>query len=42
MKIWLSTLAWKLSVLLGINRLQPIPIPTEEQQRRLAAQQRRR
>jgi hypothetical protein len=42
MKMWLSTLAWKLSVLLGAHRLQPIPVPTEEQQRRMAAQQRRR
>ncbi len=42
MKMWLRTLAWKLSVLLGTTRLQPIPIPTEEQQRRMAAQRRRR
>ena len=42
MKMWLQTLAWKVSVLLGVKRLQPIPIPTQEQQRRMAAQQRRR
>jgi len=42
MKMWLRTLAWKLSVLLGTARLQPIPIPNEEQQRRMAAQRRRR
>ncbi|MGH8434452.1 MAG: PA1414 family protein [Pseudomonas sp.] len=43
MKIWLHTLAWKLSVALGLSeapRLQPIPIPSEER-RRLAEQRRR-
>jgi len=42
MKMWLRTFAWKLAVLLGVVRLQPIPVRTEEQQRRMAAQRRRR
>ena len=43
MKLWLQTLAWKLDVTLGLiepPRLQPIPIPSDEQRR--YAQQRRR
>ncbi|MDN6876061.1 PA1414 family protein [Pseudomonas citronellolis] len=43
MKLWLQTLAWKLGVTLGLiepPRLQPIPIPSDEQRRH--AQQRRR
>ncbi|WP_305956021.1 PA1414 family protein [Pseudomonas sp. 2FG] len=43
MNIWLRTLAWKLSVALGLieaPRLQPIPIHSDEQ-RRLAEQRRR-
>ncbi|GLU40585.1 PA1414 family protein [Pseudomonas sp. NBRC 100443] len=43
MKLWLQTLAWKLGVTLGLiepPRLQPIPIPSDEQRR--YTQQRRR
>ncbi|WP_305955920.1 PA1414 family protein [Pseudomonas sp. 2FE] len=43
MKIWLRTLAWKLSVAFGLiapPRLQPIPIHSDEQ-RRLVKQRRR-
>lgn len=43
MKAWLSRFAWQLSVTLGlIERLQPIPVRSDEQRRLAEARRQRR